>query len=132
MWKVLLFHRVLEKRLRLLEDRFSQHVDDCMSTRAEILTRFDQQADQVKRLHGENQASTNSLVDAVHRLEGSTGTFDAMLPAIKAGVEEAARRDYRRKLLGRIAASVLATLLTVSGLIPLAQVLLGLHITFSF
>jgi DNA replicative helicase MCM subunit Mcm2 (Cdc46/Mcm family) len=122
----------LEKLVEDLKELFEQHTEDCMTATRDLIRRFDQHDTQVKRLHDENKSATQAVASAVSRLEGSTTTFESMLPAIKTGIEETARLSYRRKMLRRVAATVLATLVTVSGLIPLAQLLVGLHVSFRF
>ena len=76
-----------------------------------------------------NQADINAKLG---RLEGAIGTMDTLLPAIKIGIEQDQRRIYRQKMFRRIALAVVSTLVTVSALIPLAQMLVGLKISLHY
>lgn len=120
----------LGARVSLLEEALHKHFEDCAEVTEQMLRRFDEQDAQVQRLHRENQASNAKTLEAVQQLQGSTSTFDQMMPAIKAGIEADARRVYRRKGVQRVAGAVLATLVTISALIPLLQLLIGLRVTF--
>ena len=120
------------KRLVALEDKLQRHIEDYVTFQGQIFNRFDQHEAQVRRLHEENQKGTADTLAAVNELKGSTAVFDQMLPAIKAGIEDDARRGYRKKLANRIIATVFTTLVAVSGLIPLAQILIGLKIHVYF
>lgn len=130
----------LAGRLSLVEEALHKHFEDCELDRErarvineQILARLDQQGAEVQHLHKENQASSARTLAAVQRLEGSTNTFDQLLPSIKAGIEAQVegekRRQYRRKGVQRIAGAVISTLVAISALIPLAQLLLGLQIS---
>lgn len=119
----------LGARVALLEDALRKHFEDCAVTTEQMIRRFDEQDAVVQRLHRENQASNAKTLEAVQQLQGSTSTFDQMMPAIKSGIEADARREFRRKGVQRVAAAVLSTLIAVSALIPLLQLLVGLRVS---
>lgn len=123
-------------RLTLVEQALNKHFKDCEVDRErarvlneQMLKRLDEQGVEVQRLHRENQASNAKTLEAVQQLQGSTNTFDQLLPSIKSGIEADARKQYRRKSFQRIAGAVISTLVVISALIPLAQLLLGLQIS---
>lgn len=85
--------------------------------------------------HAQNQSfqteirsSQAALTAKLDRVESAVGTIDTLLPAIRQGIEVDQRAIYRRKLAKRVIGTILATLVTVSALIPLFQVLFGLRI----
>ena len=126
----------LAGRVTLLEQALDKHFEDYELDRErarvmneQMLHRLDEQDAQVLRLHKANQESDAKIIEAVQQLQGSTNTFDQLLPSIKSGIEADARRQYRRKGVQRIAGAVISTLVAISALIPLAQLLLGLQIS---
>jgi hypothetical protein len=119
-------------RLTAVERKVDGHIEDCVTTRNEIFQRFDNHDAQVRELHSQNQRTASETLTAIGTLQGSTNTFNELLPALKAGIQEDAKRAYTRKLASRVIATIVSTIIFISALIPLAQLLLGLHLTFHF
>lgn len=129
----------LNARVTLLEEALYKHFEDCAADREQnsamneqMLRRLDEQGVEVQRLHRENQASNAKTLEAVQQLQGSTATFDQLLPSIKSGIEADAKREFRRKGAQRVMLAVLSTLVTVSALIPIVQLVAGVRVTFHF
>ena len=69
---------------------------------------------------------------ATARVESAITAFDALVPAIKRGIEADQAAIMRIKRLKWILWTTLSTLLVISGLIPLAQLVMSTHFTMSF
>jgi hypothetical protein len=79
--------------------------------------------------HAQNQTANAEFNSKIDRIEKAVGTIDTLLPQIRLGIQQDERHLYRKKVAGKILASIIATLVTVSALIPLAQIVLGLKIS---
>ena len=94
----------------------------------EVKTRHEQNTKSLSLIQGE----IKGVKEQIGKVDSTIDTFNTLLPDIRRGINVDNAAEYRKKLFIRSGATVVATLVTISALVPLIQWVAGFSISVHF